>query len=305
MNDHSIKPYGKKIALIFCFTAPVFCFTAPAFATGLPFCMTAALTTYTTGGPNSCAETGGVTIAFNQTVLPSYAGLSILSGESAANPAAITAVPGTSTPGMDFQSSTFKETTAVLDPLAVQAELVQFDVSAATGLTSTTFNLDNAQVTGPGLGAGVAIGQELVCVGGNFTSLPTGLVTSVVNGVLGTGNFGCNGTVLVGTAGSEIGLLTAVTSLVNLPNITGLGDSATIQLAPYNTTTIDVIKIQALLGVAGGSAQTTGFGDTFAANVATPEPGGMWIGLTGLLLISLSKVRLTNIKYRGEKSDRN
>jgi hypothetical protein len=196
---------------------------------------------------------------------------------------------------MDFQSGAFQETTGLLTPLSAQAELVQFNVSALTKLTSTTFSLDNAQVASGGIsGAGVAIGQELVCVGGNFTSLPTGLVTSVVNGVLGTGQFGCSGTVLVGTAGTEVGLLSAVTSLVNLPNITGLTDSATIQLAPYNATTIDVIKIQTLLAVAGGSAQTTGFGDTFATATSAPEPGAMWTGIAGLLLISLSKVRLAS-----------
>jgi hypothetical protein len=88
--------------------------------------------------------------------------------------------------------------------------------------------------------------------------------------------------------GDSAGLLSDLNGLLGLPNLTGLGDSVDIQLAPYNAQTIDVIKIQALVGAAGGSASTTGFGDTFTAAAATqaPEPGSAGTLLGGILLIA-------------------
>lgn len=255
-------------------------------AVALPIgCTTAPLTTYLNGGdPFACTEAPNITIGFHQNPLPAYLGLALLSSNNdSALAAAITTVPGS--PSLDFQSNTFSENSALLSS---QAELVQFDVSASTPITSTTFQLDNPQVSAGGLnlGTGVAVGQELVCVGGNFTSLPVGLVTSVTNGSLGTGQFGCNGTVLVGTAATEIGLLSAVTDFVGLPDLTGLTDQATIQLTPYNPEFLDVIKIQALITTTGGSASTSGFGDSFTVTAA-PEPNTLFF-LIGISIVSIT-----------------
>ncbi|MDE3195841.1 MAG: hypothetical protein KGN84_05835 [Acidobacteriota bacterium] len=255
-------------------------FSLPGLAAPLA-CATSPLTAYLNGGdPFSCRESPNVTIGFNRNLLPSYVGLSLLSSNnSAAMPSSITTVPGS--PSLDFQSNAFNESSALLSS---QAELVQFNVSATTPIVDTTFHLDSPQVSagGLGLGTGVAIGQELVCVGGNFTSLPVGLVTSVANGVLGTGEFGCNGTVLVGTAATEVGLLSAVTDVLALPNLTGVSSQADIQLTPYQPEFLDVIKLQALVTTTGGSAQTGGFGDSFSVAPA-PEPNTIWL-LAGVLI---------------------
>lgn len=250
-------------------------------------CTTSTLPTYqNSGNPFSCSESSNITIGFNQNLLPSYVGLNLLSlHNSSADPATITVTPGTAS--LNFTSPNFSETGLLLSS---QAELVQFMVAAGSGmdLTSTTFSLANAQTStgGLGLGTGLAIGQELVCLGGAFTSLPTGLVTSVANGLLGTGNFGCNGAVLVGTAAVSSGPLNAITGTLDLPNLTNVTNTATIQFAPYSPLVIDVIKIQALITVANGTASTNGFGDSFTS-ASTPEPGGMTLAFSGVILMGI------------------
>ncbi len=132
-----------------------------------------------------------------------------------------------------------------------------------------------------GLGSALALGQEIVCIGGNFTSLPTGLVTSVANGVLPGNPFGCNGVAMVGTAAVTSGPLSALTAVLGLPDLTGLTDQAIIAFTPPTSNTIDVIKIQALVSVGGGVASTTGFGDTFD-EAGVPEPGSVVLTLLGV-----------------------
>jgi hypothetical protein len=270
-------------------------------------CATALLPVYQNGGaPYSCTEnSGNLTVQFNNNVLPNYAGLSLLSlNNSAANPSSITVTP--QNPGLSFTGTSFSESALVLSS---QAELVQFQATANNGmdLTSTTFSLINPQTSagGLGLGTGLAIGQELVCVGGSFTSLPAGLITTVANGVLGTGVYGCNGTTLVGTAAISSGPLSAITTATSLPSLIGLTNTAVIQLAPYNPTTIDVIKIQALLAVTGGSASTDGFGDTFAeatGTSATPEPSSGFLVLSGSALLAFFLARRNSISARKRHS---
>lgn len=97
------------------------------------------------------------------------------------------------------------------------------------------------------VGTGLVIGQELLCAGGTFTYLPVGLVTSVANGLLVSGQFGCNGTALIGAVDDSIGSLTAITGLLGLPDSTGVTAHALIQFSSTDQTTVDVIKIQALL----------------------------------------------------------
>ena len=253
-------------------------------------CVSASLSTYLNGGGLfSCTENSGdLTIGFNNTLLPSYAGLSLLSlNNTAVLPASITVAPGS--PGLDFRSNSFSESSALLSS---QSELVQFTImSAATTLSGTTFSLDNAQTGtgGLGLGTGLAIGQELVCLGGSFTSLPVGLVTSVANGVLNTGTFGCSGTVLIGTAATSSGPLNGITSVLGLPDLTGVTDQAVINFGTSGATFVDVIKLQALLSLTGGSASTDGFGNSFSTVAGTPEPASALLLTAGLALILARK----------------
>jgi len=248
---------------------------AASLAHGAPICVNAPLTTYlNSGNPFSCTEGGGsLTVKFNSDVLPSYVGLNLLgSNNSSANPANINVVPGNL--GLQFNSIDFSESSTLLSS---QAELVHFFLDGgANPLTQTTLSLNSVATSAGalGLGTGLAIGQELLCIGGHFTSLPVGIVTSVANGVLGSGAFGCNGTTLIGTAAVSSGPLNAITGVLALPNLGGLSDQALIQLSPYNSTQIDVIKLQALVSVLGGSASDTGFGNTYTLGspVTTPEP---------------------------------
>lgn len=254
-------------------------------------CLNAPLTTYTNNGPYTCTEGGGsLTVDFNNTILPSYVGLNLLSSNNnSANPADITAVPGNL--GFQFDSSDFSENSILLSS---QAELVHFFLDGGSNpITETTLSLNDAETSaGIGLGTGLIVGQELVCVGGTFTSLPTGLVTSVANGVLGTGEFGCNGTVVVGTAADSSGPLSAITSALGLPDLTGLTDEADIQLSPYNATKLDIIKLHALVSITGGSASDTSFGNTYTqAGSATPEPGSGVLLFGGGFLVLLYKCK--------------
>jgi hypothetical protein len=253
-------------------------------------CLTASLSTYlNSGGTFVCSESGGsVTTNFNHDILSSYVGLNLLpSLNSSANPANINVIPGS--PGLMFESGDFSVSSTLL---ASQAEMVHFQVNSTTPILSTSFFLENALISTGNLqlGTGLAIGQELVCVGGTFTSLPTGLITSVTNGLLGSGQFGCNGTAIIGTVASSSGPLNAITGVLGLPDLTGVTSQALIQLSPTNQTTIDVIKIQALLAILNGSASTTGFGNTFAvqAGVATPELGSARLFLTGVSILWIS-----------------
>ena len=260
-------------------------------------CASDSLTTYLNGGSlYSCTEDGAATdsvsIIFNHDLLPSYVGLSILGGTSVL-PDFITVVPGA--PGLSFQGEF-----SVGDPiLSSEAELVHFLMTSTTPILSTTFTLQNPIVTvggGLGLGTGLIIGQELVCVGGTFTSLPVGIVTSVLSGVLGGADqFGCNGVALIGTAAASVGPLDTLSGLLGLPSLVGLTDTAVIQFNPADTTTIDVIKLQALFSVLGGTASTGGFGNTFEV-APVPEPATAAMFLLGgtLLLGSISLKRRRN-----------
>lgn len=240
-------------------------------------CITQPLPNYlNSGNPFTCTElNGGVDVEFNQNSLVlSYAGLGVLASASASD---ITVVPGDIS--LDFDSSTF----TVSGPTAAQGEVVQFSLTSTYPIDSTTFSLHNPSVSAlTSNSAAVAVGQELVCVGGAFGSLPTGLVTTVTNGTLGTGEFGCNGTVLIGTAADQAGSLSLLSSTLSLPDLTGLTDTATIALGSNETTALGVIKIQAL-AQSSGSASTSGFGDTFT--VMTPEPESMALSGAGALLI--------------------
>jgi hypothetical protein len=252
-------------------------------------CTNAPLNTYLNGGvPFSCSQ-GSLDFSFNHDILPSYVGLNLLSSSnSAADPSNINVTLGS--PGLFFNSNTFSETNLVAGS---QAELVHFMVTSNAGpFSGTSFSLTGVQVgTGAlGAGTGLAIGQELVCVGGTFTSLPIGLVTSVANGILPGGTFGCNGVALVGTAAVSAGPLNALTGLLGLPDLTGLTDQALIQFLPADQNVIDVIKIQALVSALGGTASTTGFGDNFSTN-AVPEPSTLLLSLSGAALIAISRWR--------------
>jgi hypothetical protein len=107
--------------------------------------------------------------------------------------------------------------------------------------------------------------------------------------VIGGGAFGCNGVTVVGTAADSVGLLGLLNGALGLPDLTGLTDTATIQLSPIDPHIVDVIKIQALVGLVGGSASDTGFGNTYsisAGGTATPEPQSAAFMFMGLLLVS-------------------
>jgi MYXO-CTERM domain-containing protein len=254
-------------------------------------CTSSSLTTYVNGGaPYNCTEGGGsLTVLFNNNLLPSYVGLNVLSANnSAASEGSINVAPGNL--GLEFDSSDFTEQSGLVSS---QAELVQFALSSAQPITDTTLDLaDPSTGVGLGLGTGLIVGQELICVGGNFTSLPTGLVTSVLSGVLGTNQFGCNGTTLIGTAVDSSGPLSTVTGLLGLPSLTGLGDTADIQLSPYNADYLDIIKLQALVTITGGTASDTGFGNTYSlGSTATPEPGSATLLLGAGVLFAVGALR--------------
>jgi hypothetical protein len=249
-------------------------------------CAIAPLSTYLNSGNFfNCTEANVLTVKFNAGILPSYVGLNLLSSNNASAPSDISVVPGSF--GLTFNSSNFLESSLLLSS---QSELVHFYLDGGTNpITQTTLSLNSVatSVGSLGIGTGLAIGQELLCVGGTFTSLPTGLVTSVANGLLGSGAFGCNGTALIGTAAVSSGPLSAITSILGLPDLTGLTDTATIQLSPLNSTQLDVIKLQALLSIGGGSASDTGFGNTYTI-AATPEPGTLWL-FAGMALLGAGK----------------
>ena len=262
-------------------------------------CTTAPLTTYLNGGSFfSCTENAGqLNVEFNHpellgAPLPSYVGLSLLgSNNLAADPAAISVIPGS--PGLAFHSAGFTNDTGLLGLLSSQAELVHFLLDAGTNsITSSTLSLDNVQLNAGLLNAGaaLAIGQEILCVGGTFTSLPTGIVT----GVIGAGAFGCNGAVVSGTAFDSVGALNLITSVLGLPDVTGLDDTAILQLGPVNNHVVDVIKLQALVAVGvNASASDAGFGNTYTltsgTTAGTPEPGSWMLMLGAGVLLAGNK----------------
>lgn len=251
-------------------------------------CITGPLDGYLNGGAVfNCTDTSGaISFFFNHDILPTYVGLNLLgSNNSSVAPTAITVAPGSGS--LSFQGI-FSSSGAVLSS---QAELIHFLATSSSYISGTTFSLSGVSTStgGLGIGTGLAIGQELVCVGGTFTSLPVGLVTTVTNGILPNGQFGCNGTALIGTAASSSGPLNALTSVLGLPNLTGVTDSAVLTFS-QGSTTVDVIKLQALLTVTGGTASTTGFGNSFTLT-PTPEPSTMLYGLAGICALALGKSR--------------
>jgi hypothetical protein len=259
-------------------------------------CTTAPLTTYLNSGNYfACTEnSGALNVEFNHPELlglplPSYVGLSLLgSNNLAADPAAISVIPGS--PGLAFHSAGFTNTSTLL--ISSQAELVHFLLDAGTdSITSSTLTLDGVSLSAGLLNAGaaLAIGQEILCVGGTFTSLPTGIVT----GVLGAGAFGCNGAVVSGTAFDNVGLLSLITGTLGLPDLTGLTDTAILQLGPLNNHQVDVIKLQALVAVGiNAKASDTGFGNTYtitSGTTGTPEPGSWMLMLAAGVLLAGNK----------------
>ena len=275
----------------------VFLLVASSLMFGAP-CATAPLIGYLNGGdPYSCTlNDGDLRVTFNHDLLPSYVGLDILPlNNGSANPSNINVTPGDTS--LTFTSDTFVRSTLTLSS---QAELVHFLLeSTVSPITSTTFRLLDVEVArgGFGVGTGLAIGQELVCVGGSFTSLPVGLVTSVTNGLLGTGSYGCNGVALIGTAALSAGPLDVITNTLALPNLTGVTDTAYIQLPELNNKVVDVIKIQALVATLGGRAATSGFGNDFTLGegpAPVPEPAS-----AGLLGFGGGVLALAALRKRG------
>ena len=243
-------------------------------------CTNAPLSTYLNGGAFfSCTESSGqLTAEFNHPELlglplPSYVGLNLLGSGASIDPTQISVVPGS--PGFNF-NNTFT-TAGGLNLLSTQAELVHFLLDAGTNsITSSTFSLDNVNLNAgliPLAGAAAAVGQEILCVGGTFTSLPTGLVT----GVIGAGAFGCNGAVVSGSLLDSVGALNLITSVLGLPDVTGINDNVILNLGPLNNHQVDVIKLQALVAIGiGATASDSGFGNTYtltSGTAATPEPG--------------------------------
>jgi hypothetical protein len=263
-------------------------------------CPTATLNTYT-GSNFACTESSGqITATWNDGLIPSYIGLNVLSANnSAAAPSSITVNPENL--GFDFTSSAFSETTSLLSPISAQAEVVHFLLDSGTqDIDSVKLSLDNAQVSAgvdPLLGVGAIVGQEVLCLGGEFTSLPVGLVTSIVGN-----SFGCTGVAVMGSAGARAGLLSNITGLI-LPVFAA--DNVTIDLSSFNVHEVDVIKLQALVGVAGGSASDTGFGNTYtlsgSSSSATPEPGSSMMMLAAGVLLAGNKfiVRL----FKGRRTE--
>jgi hypothetical protein len=251
-------------------------------------CPSATLSTYLNGGsPFTCTESSGLAAEFNQGILvPSYAGLSILSAtNSSVDPTQINVVPGSA--GFNF-NGTFSATSGLL---SAQSEVVHFLLDAGSQeIDSTNFALDNvtSSAGGLGLGTGLAVGQELLCLGGTFTSLPTGLVTTLTGALTGANAFGCTGAAVIGSVAVGSGLLTNITGILGLPDVSGLSNNVTIDLSADDPHQIDVIKLQALLSLTGGSVADTGFGNTYSltSSSSTPEPGSSTLILAAGVLLA-------------------
>jgi hypothetical protein len=251
-------------------------------------CLSATLSTYlNSGSPFTCTESSGLNAEFNQEILvPSYAGLSILSAtNSSVDPTLIEVVPGSA--GFNFNGS-FSASSGLL---SAQTEVVHFLLDAGSQeIDSTNFALDNvSSSTGSlGLGTSLAVGQELLCLGGTFTSLPTGLVTTLAGTLTGGNAFGCTGAAVIGSVAAGSGLLTSITGILGLPDVSGLSNNVTIDLSSDAPHQIDVIKLQALLSVTGGSVSDTGFGNTYALTSvsSTPEPGSSTLILAAGVLLA-------------------
>ncbi len=84
-------------------------------------------------------------------------------------------------------------------------------------------------------------------------------------------------------------------------DLTGVTDQVTIQFSPTNQNVVDVIKIQALVSILGGSASDTGFGNSFTV-ADIPEPGTAGLFLLGGLFLGISLLTRRQSRYRRENS---
>jgi hypothetical protein len=255
-------------------------------------CPIAPLTTYLNGGSYfSCTNNdGSQTIEFNHDILPSYVALNLLSANnSSANAASINVISEDF--GLRFAISGFPENQGLLSS---QAELIHFLIEGGSNpIVDTMLSVDSSVTSAGGLGLSTVLGieQELVCVGGTFTSLPVGLVTGVANGWLEVGAFGCNGTAFIVTVADSSGPLSVITSALVLPNLSDVTNKMVIHLSP-NATKVDVIKLQALLSVAGGRANNVGFGSTYILGTSSaPEPGSAMLFLGAGITVAFCKWR--------------
>jgi hypothetical protein len=254
-------------------------------------CPIAPLATYLNGGSYfSCTNNvASQTIEFNHDILPSYATLNLfLTNSRSADPANINVIPEKF--GLRFDNSDYPENSRFPSS---HAELVHFLIDGGSNpIVDTILSADSSTAAEGDLGLGtvLVIVQELVCVGGTFTSLPTGLVTGEVNGLLETGAFGCKGTVVIGTATDSSGPLNGIASVAALPNVSGVANKVVIHLALFKATKVDVIKLQALLLSCTGSHANVGFGSTYILDTSSaPEPGSAMLFLGAGIMVAISK----------------
>jgi hypothetical protein len=255
-------------------------------------CPIAPLATYLNGGRyfRCTNNVASQTIEFNHDILPSYATLNLfLTDNRSADPANITVIPEKL--GLRFDNSDYPENSRFLSS---QAELVHFLIDGGSNpIVDTILSADSgtASVGTLGLGTVLVIVQELVCVGGTFTSLPAGLVTGVVNGLLETGAFGCKGTVVIGTATDFSGPLNGIASVVDLPDVSGVTNKVVLHLALFKATKVDVIKLQALLlSCTRSHANNVGFGSTYMVDTSSvPEPASAMLFLGAGITVAVSK----------------
>lgn len=245
-------------------------------------CPTASLTTYI-NGTNSPCSIGADTVTFGPTL--SYAGLSI--GEATPpTPGQITVVPGVALePSISFTGNF-----AVGPLVGSETNVFHFTVQSNNGspLTATQLSIIDPSVTPGALGVGALAATELVCLGGTFTSLPTGVLGSLLN----LGDYGCSGvTVQAGVVGEGNAALLAALGAT-------LGTQATLTLNT-DPTEIDVLKIQTLDATLTAKVSDGGLGDSFT-NGPSPVPEPASFGLCGgamLLLAAIARKKLA----RGER----
>ncbi len=225
---------------------------------------------------------GSDTFTFGPTL--SYAGLS-LGVATPPTPSQITVVPGG---GDGNPSLSFTGNFAVGPLVGSETNVFHFTVQSGGGpITSTDLSILDPVVTPGALGVGAVAATELVCLGGTFTSLPTG----VLGDLTGLGNYGCGGVTLqAGVVGEGDAALLAILGAT-------VGTEATLTFTT-DPTIIDVLKIQTLDATLTATVSDGGLSDSFAIG-GSPVPEPASIGLCGaamMLLAGLGRRRLARRK---------
>jgi len=234
-------------------------------------CPTASLSTYV-NGTNSPCMIGSNTFTFGPTL--SYEGLS-LGAATPPTPNQITVLPGG---GSGDPSLSFTGSFAVGPVVGSETNVFHFTVQSGGGpITSTQLSILDPSVQAGELGVGALAGTELVCLGGTFTSLPTGVLGNLAN----LGKYGCSG----------VSVQSAIVGQGDALSLAGLGATVGTQATLTFTTKptfLDVLKIQTLNAGVTATVADGGLKDSFGISNSsvTPEPASF--GLCGAAMALLA-----------------